>query len=119
MKLLADENISSRTVAFLRDLGFDTVHVREIGLRGKPDQEVMDYAVKEGRLLLTIDSDFADIRKYSPGTHGGIIRMRLKVYSSNAVNACLELLLKALVEKDVKGNLVITDGEKYRVRRKK
>ena len=119
MKLLADENISPNSVASLRNLGFDIIHVREIGLRGKPDEEVMDYAMKEDRVLVTIDSDFADIRKYPPGTHGGIIRMRLKFCSARAVSACLELLLKALSEKDVKGNLVVTDGEKYRIRRKR
>ena len=112
MKLLADENISPNSVASLRTLGFDILHIREIGLRGKPDEEVMDYALKEGRVLLTIDSDFADVRKYPPETHGGIIRMRLKFYSAKAVNTCLELLLKALTEKDIKGNLVVTDGEK-------
>ena len=118
MKFLADENISPISVAFLRRLGFDVLHVREVGLKRKPDCEIMGYALKEGRILITLDKDFADIRNYPPGTHAGIIRMRLPFPSPQAVNACLGLLLKQIPEQDLLGNLVITDGEKYRIRKK-
>ncbi len=119
MKFLADENISPTSVDYLRRLGFDAIHVREVGLKGKSDEEIMDYASKENRILLTLDRDFADIRNYPPGTHSGIIRIRLPFLSPGAVNSCLNLLLKKLSDHDVQGNLVITDGEKYRIRRKK
>jgi len=117
MKFLADENVSPKSVSFLQNLGFDAVHVREVGLMGKSDEEVMEYALKERRILLTMDKDFADIRNYPPGTHNGIIRMRLGFASPQAVNTCLELLLKQLSSEDIEGNLVITDGLKYRIKK--
>ena len=118
MKFLADENISPKSVNFLQSLGFDAVHVSEIGLKGKPDEEIMEYALGEGRVLLTLDRDFADVRNYPPGSHAGIIRMRLGFASPQAVNTCLDLLLRQLPDEDVKGNLVVTDGLRYRIRRK-
>ena len=117
MKFLGDENISPRSVAFLQDLGFDAVHAREVGLKGKSDEEVMEFALKEERVLLTLDRDFADVRNYPPGTHNGIIRMRLAFSSPQAVNTCLEMLLRQLSDQDVKGNLVVTDGLRYRIKK--
>ncbi len=119
MKFLADEHISPKSVSFPRGLGFEVVHVRAIGLKGGSDEEIMEYATRDDRVLLTNDRDFADIRNYPPGTHKGIIRMRLPIMSPKAVNLCLESLLKKLTQQDIQGNLVITDGEKYRIRKKK
>jgi len=100
-------------------LGYDVVLVRDVGLKGKSDEEVMKYALREKRIFLTIDRDFADVRNYAPGTHYGIIRMRLRFVSPKAVNTCLKSLLNKLSDEDIQGNLVITDGGKYRIRKKK
>ncbi len=41
MKFLADMGISLRTVAWLRDAGYDIVHLREQGLQSLPDEEIL------------------------------------------------------------------------------
>ncbi|GJD16398.1 hypothetical protein RIVM261_013540 [Rivularia sp. IAM M-261] len=41
MKFLADMGISLRTVAWLRDAGYDTVHLRDEGLQQLPDDEIL------------------------------------------------------------------------------
>ncbi|MEA3357809.1 MAG: DUF5615 family PIN-like protein [Thermodesulfobacteriota bacterium] len=119
MKFLADENISPVSVSYIKGLGFDAIHVREVGLKGKSDQAVMEYALKEGRVLLTMDRDFSDVRNYPPGSHNGVIRMKLGFASPQAVNTCVELLLRQLSNRDIEGNLIITDGLKYRIKKKK
>lgn len=88
-------------------------------MKGESDQAVMEYAHKEGRVLLTMGRDFSDVRNYPPGTHSGIIRIKLGFASPQAVNTCLKLLLKQLTHHDIKGNLVITDGLKYRIKGKR
>ena len=37
-----------------------------------------DVAQREGRILITQDLDFSDIRKFQPGTHYGIVVVRLQ-----------------------------------------
>jgi len=44
MKLLADMSISLRTVAFLRDLGHDAVHLHEQGLGRLSDPDILRKA---------------------------------------------------------------------------
>lgn len=51
MKLLLDEMYSERVA--LRGRGHDATHVREIGLGGAPDAEVLTRAAEEGRTLVT------------------------------------------------------------------
>lgn len=56
-KLLLDENLSPTVAARLRKEGFEVVSVRDRGLRGKSDQQVLERAfaialVIEGDLLM-------------------------------------------------------------------
>jgi len=117
MRFLIDENISPLVAEALLQQGYDIQHVREIGLRGQPDPEIMAYARNERRCLITLDEDFSDLRRYPLGTHAGIIRLRLKFAPSATFTACLTHLLPQL-QADVlrKGSLVISDGTTYRIR---
>ena len=61
MKFLADMGISLLTVAWLRNAGYDIVHLREQGLQKLPDDEIVIKARTEGRIVLTVDLDFAQL----------------------------------------------------------
>ena len=58
MKLLVDMNLSPRSVDFLTDAGWETVHWSAVGQGNAPHVEVRAYATKHGYLLLTDDLDF-------------------------------------------------------------
>ena len=47
------------------------------GLRGKSDTAVWRAAQSEGRFLITQDLDFSDVRVFAPGTHHGLLVVRL------------------------------------------
>ena len=53
MRFLLDEMYSERVGDVLRERGHDVVHVREIGLGGAPDADVLARAVDERRTLVT------------------------------------------------------------------
>lgn len=117
MKLLLDENISPLVAEALRLEGYDALHVRETGLKGRADQEILTFAKKEGRALVTLDADFADVRRFPLGSHTGIIRLRLSFAPSAAVVKCLKRLLPRLRDLPLsKGALVTSDCREYRVR---
>lgn len=80
---------SPRSAEYLRTLGHDAVHVREVGLKGRADQEIVAFARAEGRVLVTRDRDFADIRRYPPGSHGGTLRLKIPHPTAKAINAVL------------------------------
>jgi predicted nuclease of predicted toxin-antitoxin system len=45
---------------------------------GHPDKEIWDVAQKESRFLITQDLDFSDLRQFAPGSHDGILLVRLR-----------------------------------------
>ncbi|MBV8255631.1 MAG: DUF5615 family PIN-like protein [Chitinophaga sp.] len=57
--ILADENIHSFIVKFLREHGFEVVSVTELK-KGIKDIEVIEWALQNDYLLLTEDKDFGE-----------------------------------------------------------
>ena len=53
MKFLVDEMYSERVAELLRERGHDAVHVRDLGLGGAADVDVLARAVDEQRTLIT------------------------------------------------------------------
>ena len=78
MRFKLDENLPGSLVATLENAGHDAATVTEQGLQGKPDERVASVCRAEDRILLTLDSGFADIRVYPPTDHPGIVVFRVK-----------------------------------------
>jgi predicted nuclease of predicted toxin-antitoxin system len=59
MKLLLDENLSRRLIEAIDDLFPGSIHVTQAGLsRATPDRKIWDYALHNGFVILTADTDF-------------------------------------------------------------
>ena len=61
LKVLTDENVSPRVVAFLREKGLDLVDVKEKGWYGADDKFLLAIALEERRFILTHDGDFGTL----------------------------------------------------------
>jgi predicted nuclease of predicted toxin-antitoxin system len=77
MRLKLDENLPVTAATLLSARGFDVDTVRDEGMTGHPDDAVWRAAQSEARFLVTQDLDFSDTRKFAPGTHHGILLVRL------------------------------------------
>lgn len=75
-KWLADENINSRVVDFLRQSGLDVEQVADLGMQGEKDLVVLKYALSTGRIVLTHDSDFGTLAIQSGESFVGIVYLR-------------------------------------------
>lgn len=53
IKLYIDEDLTDRLAVALRSRKFDVISAHEVEMRGKTDKEQLDYAVKDGRIILT------------------------------------------------------------------
>ncbi len=58
MKLLFDENLSPRLTGLLRTEYPNSAHVQEVGLAGKSDLLIWDYAHDNGYTIVSKDDDF-------------------------------------------------------------
>jgi predicted nuclease of predicted toxin-antitoxin system len=102
--LLADENIHPRVVESLRDQGKDVVTVVDAGLGGKADADVLSFAVAQGRVVLTHDSDFGALAVRAASQFPGIVYLRpaqcdpaVVLQSLNAIEAAVELVAAGFV----------------------
>lgn len=115
-RLLADECIYKATTDFLLDLGYDVITVQSLGLSSTDDEIVIGQAVALGRVLLTRDTDFGSILLYPPAQYLGIVVLKMKPETANAVH---QVLRRALAQvHDLKGVLLVVDRNKFRIRRR-
>lgn len=87
MKLKLDENLPESLVGELAALGHDVDNVRLEGLTGQSDPDIWRAAQQDGRFLITQDLDFSDNRQFAPGTHHGLMLVRLRVPGRRALAA--------------------------------
>jgi len=94
MKLKLDENLSRHLKPALTGLGHDVLTAADEGLLSRADVEIAAGAAREGRILLTLDIEFADLRKYPPGSHPGIILFRPASLGPLSVNRLVERFVR-------------------------
>ena len=117
MKLFADECVYRVTVEALRSWGHDVVTTQEANLVGEADAIQLQEAISQGRILITADLDFSNIRRYPPANHNGIIVLKIRPKILNEVHALLKKLVETISQENLNQTLVIVDRNKYRVRR--
>lgn len=117
MKFLADMGISMHTVAWLRQQGNDTVHLREEGLQRLSDEEILVKAHTEGRILLTMDLGFGYLLAASGGRLPSVILFRLSDERSEVVNERLGKVLAQCGSSIEAGSIISVSETAVRVRR--
>jgi len=93
MRFLADMGISPRTVAFVRDLGLNAIHLSEEGLERLSDSDILAKAVSEDRVVLTNDLGFSELVAASGAHLPSVITFRLRNMKPTNVNQHLRLIL--------------------------
>lgn len=116
MTFLADMGISQTTVSWLREQGFDVIHVRELGMITAMDSDILDLAFKEKYVILTFDLDFGDIMAASGEKLPSIIIFRLKNARPDNVNEHLSQVLKHSISALQKGTIISVNDRTYRIR---
>jgi predicted nuclease of predicted toxin-antitoxin system len=112
-----DENLPIDAAALLRGAGHECQTVYDEALAGAPDQRVIDTCRAEGRTLLTLDLDFADLRTYPPAEYPGIIVLRPAEPDKEHVLRLLARTLPVLEHEAVVHSLWIVEETRVRIRR--
>jgi predicted nuclease of predicted toxin-antitoxin system len=91
-KFLADENIPTKTVQTLKQKGVDIISILETS-HGLKDTEVLDTANRQGRILITFDTDFGNLVIKQKLQTRGIILLRTKPKSPQQITKTIEQVL--------------------------
>jgi predicted nuclease of predicted toxin-antitoxin system len=116
MKFKIDENLPARLETTLSKTGHDAMSVVDQQLTGESDARIASVCKAEGRVLLTLDIGFADIRRYPPAEYPGLIVFRLRRQDAPHVRATVENLLPLLEEQPVSQTLWIVEEHRVRFR---
>jgi predicted nuclease of predicted toxin-antitoxin system len=117
-RFLVDEDMPRSTSVVLREAGHEVEDVRDAGLRGCTDEEVIAYARARGAVLITADKGFANILRFPPGTHAGILVLRMpNELSVPELNRRLLQVLMRMEGEDLRGLLIIVEPHRIRIRR--
>ena len=85
-------------------------------MQGCADDDLLKVCKHEKRALITLDTDFTDIRKYPPKEHYGIIVLRCANQSKAEIMALMNKVLPQLKIEKVQGALWIVEKDKIRLR---
>ena len=107
MKFKVDENLPVEAAEILRKYGLAADTVGDEYLSGSDDEVIASRSRSEDRILVTLDLDFANIRAYPPGTHGGVVVFRLKRQDKATVLAYVRRLAAVLPHRSPVGELWI------------
>ncbi len=116
MKFLADMGLARSTVAFLCAQGHDAIHLRDQGLQRLEDDEIIEKARAEGRVILTHDLDFGRIIAVSRVSVPSVITFRLKDMRPAQVNHYLAEVLARFAGQLERGALVSVNERGIRAR---
>lgn len=116
MKFKIDENLPVELAELLRAAGHDAATVHEERLAGRSDVDVAGACHDEGRALVTLDTDFANVQQYPPSQHPGLIVLRLAYQDKLYVLAQMTDVVALLQGEPVEGRLWIVEEGRVRIR---
>ena len=97
-------------------MGHDAVSVVDLGLSNADDSVVRAVAIERGRVLVTLDGDFANVLRCPPAETPGVLRLRLHPATEVAIDAAIRWTVARLSETDMTGKLVVVDEKRIRIR---
>lgn len=119
LKFVIDEEMPRSTATVLKTRGYEVLDVRDYGLRGKSDEEVFNFAQREDAIILTGDMGFGNLLHFPVGSHSGIVIAHFpNEISTSELNNQIIKEFDNLTETDFKGNLIILEPGKIRIRKK-
>lgn len=114
MKFLLDVNASGVVARWLTDLGHNVVEVGQEDPR-MSDDDILRWAVRERRIIVTTDNDFEEMIWRQERPHFGVLRLE-NLPRSQRKSLLHDVLV--LYKNDLEtGAIVIALNRKFRVRR--
>ena len=74
--VLLDQGLPARAAVTLREGGWNALHVREIGMRDSSDDDILERAARESRVLIALDADFHHILTQTSAMRSSVVLIR-------------------------------------------
>ncbi len=116
LKFLVDESSGKKLSKFLLESGFDVKYVMDI-MAGASDKDILEFAEREKRILITNDKDFGELIFRLSKPSSGVILLRLRNDMPKNRQRYVLNLIESIPNKLESSFIVVTEG-KIRIREK-
>ncbi len=110
LEFLANMNISPLTVRQLRAQGWNITRVSEVMEKGSKDIDILTYAQKQNKIVITQDLDFSTLLALRGYTKPSVINLRLENPRPGFVSERV-LDVVSMMEKELQEGVIITIDE--------
>jgi len=111
-----DENLPVEVAQLLSQAGHSASTAIQEGLGGSSDKTISAAILQERRILVTLDTGFADIRAYPPAEFPGLLVLRLRRQDKPHVLEVFGRVLARLGDQPIQGKLWIVEEHRLRIR---
>ncbi|MGH2412344.1 MAG: DUF5615 family PIN-like protein [Microcystaceae cyanobacterium] len=116
MRFLLDQDVYAVTARFLVNAGHDVVLVSQIKLSQASDEEILNTAQEQNRILVTRDRDYGNL-VFVRGLGTGVIYLRILPTAVNKVHNELARILQTYSEEELSGAFVVVEPDGHRFRK--
>ena len=114
LKLYLDQILRLDVAQALRNEGHDVMRASEVGQARADDYEILQKAIAENRILVTLDEHFGDWVVLLLSKHSGVIRLKINpTTSKNAINL-LTPFLRLHSSAQLRNHLVILSSKRVK-----
>jgi len=106
-RLYLDQMFRVEVAQALRKEGYDVIRASETDQARADDQQVLQRAISENRILITLDEHFGDWVVLPLSRHPGVIRLKVHPTTSKNVLRILNPFLKLHAQEQFENHLVI------------
>jgi len=111
-RFIADENIPRETVELLKKKGLDIVTVSDVS-PGLGDDEILDLARKDERIVITFDRDFGQLIFKQKRKTEGLILLRFNPESPQQIAKRIQQTLATKI--DMEGSVIVVKKDTLKV----
>jgi len=107
LKLYLDQMLPLDVASELRSIGFDVLRASEVGQARSDDDQILQKAIVENRVLVTLDEHFGDWVILPLKKHPGVVRLKVNPTTGNNILKLLIPFLSSYTSEQLKNNLII------------
>jgi predicted nuclease of predicted toxin-antitoxin system len=116
LRFLLDMGISASVALWLKNQGYNAIHLNDENLNSLPDNLIIEKAISEFRIILTTDTDFGHLLALNKSQQVSVIQFRISNFKPANVKKKLELLFDKFHDQ-LEGEFIITiEDERIRFR---
>jgi predicted nuclease of predicted toxin-antitoxin system len=112
LRLYLDQMLRLDVAQALRNEGHDVIRASEVGQARADDAEILERAISENRILVTLDEHFGDWVVLPLSKHPGVIRLKIDPTTSKNAIALLIPFLRLHTSAQFRNHLVIVSPKR-------